>query len=470
MVEINAMTGAPGQAQPGQPSHGIALSAAISVWARIGLLGFGGPAGQIALMHRILVEEKRWIGEERFLHALNFCTLLPGPEAQQLATYIGWILHRTLGGVIAGTLFVLPGFLVILVMSALYANFHDLTAVQAIFFGIKAAVLAVVIEAIHRIGKRALKNGAMVAIAAGAFLALFVFDIAFPIVIVIAGLIGAIGARFAADIFIVARGHGKTDAGATIDAMLADGVRPAHTLPSLPRAVIVTLVCVVLWVAPIIAAGIGFGATSVFVEAGLFFSKMAVVTFGGAYAVLAYVAQEAVEKFSWLAPGEMLDGLGLAETTPGPLILVLEYVGYLAAFRNPAGLTPWVAGVLGATLTVWVTFVPCFLWIFLGAPYFESLRDLHVLNAALSAITAAVVGVILNLSIWFALHVVFLQTQAIRWGWIKLDVPVWSSIDVGAAGLAAAALIALFRFKVDMLPVLSGCAIAGAAWYLAVGR
>ena len=448
--------------------HGISFAEAFGVWLKIGLLGFGGPAGQIALMHRVLVEQKRWIGEARFLHALNYCTLLPGPEAQQLATYIGWVLHRTAGGLVAGTLFVLPGFFVILALSALYASFHELAVVNAIFFGVKAAVLAVVLEALERIAKRALKNAAMVAIALTAFVAIFFLAVPFPIVVIAAGLLGFAGERLHWQVF-AAKPSAAGAKLAVVDALLADGVRPPHTVPSAARAARIGVIGLLLWFAPVAAVVAAWGGDSVFVSISLFFSKMAVVTFGGAYAVLAYVAQQAVESYGWLSAGEMLDGLGLAETTPGPLILVLEFVGYLAAFRHPGPLDPVVAGVLGAMLTVWVTFVPCFLWIFLGAPYIESLRGNKALSAALSAITAAVVGVILNLALWFALHVLFHTVRDLRFGVLRAPVPEWATLDIAALILAAAAIVAMFRFKVGMLPTLAGCAAAGAVTKLALG-
>ena len=447
--------------------HGISFGEAFRVWLKIGLMSFGGPAGQIALMHRVLVEERRWIGEERFLHALNYCMLLPGPEAQQLATYIGWVLHRTAGGLVAGTLFILPGFFVILTLSALYASFHELAVVSAIFFGVKAAVLAVVLEALERIAKRALKNKAMIVIALVAFVAIFFLAIPFPLVVIAAGLLGFAGQRFKLQAFATSTG-GSQSKGGVIDAVLADGVRPPHTIPSSARTLRVAAVWLAIWFAPIVVIAALWG-DSIFPSIALFFSKMAVVTFGGAYAVLVYVAQQAVESYGWLTAGEMVDGLGLAETTPGPLILVLEYVGYLAAFRHPGALDPVVAGVLGATLTVWVTFAPCFLWIFLGAPYIESLRGNKALSAALSAITAAVVGVILNLTIWFAVHVLFHTVRDRQFGILRAPVPDWGSFDLAALVLAGAAILAMFRFKVGMLPTLAACAVAGAVYRLALG-
>ena len=447
------------------PAHGISFGEATKLWLKIGLLGFGGPAGQIALMHRLLVEEKRWIGEARFLHALNYCMLLPGPEAQQLATYVGWLLHRTAGGLVAGLLFVLPGALVILGFSALYAGFQHVEAVQALFYGIKAAVLAVVIEALLRIAKRALKNGWMLALAVTAFIAIFLLQIDFPLIVLAAGMIGWFGAKMRPDIFLPPPPKAGAPAEtAALDMALAAGALP-HTKPNTRRAAGVLSLWLVIWFAPIAALALIFGGDDVFTQLGLFFSKMAVVTFGGAYAVLAYVAQEAVSGFGWLAPGEMLDGLGLAETTPGPLILVLEFVGFLAAYRH-GGFDPLLAGALGAAVTLWATFAPCFLWIFLGAPYVEALRGHKPLAGALAAITAAVVGVIANLALWFALHVLFADMQKRAFLGLELDLPRLASLDIAALALAAAALIATLRFKIGMIPVLIGCAIAGAAWKL----
>ena len=445
-------------------SHGVSFAEAFRVWLKIGLLSFGGPAGQIALMHRILVDEKRWISESRFLHALNYCMLLPGPEAQQLATYIGWLLHRTAGGLVAGILFVVPGALVILLLSVIYAGYHDLTLVQAIFFGVKAAVLAVVVEALLRISKRALKNRWMYLIAGAAFLGIFVFDVDFPIIVLAAAAIGLVGGRLWPEVFAIAQGHGGKPAGNAplLDAALADGALD-HARPSLGRAARVLAICLALWFVPILAAAALVGWNSVYVTEGLFFSKMAVVTFGGAYAVLAYVAQEAVNTHGWLAPGEMLDGLGLAETTPGPLILVLQFVGFMAAFRNPGTLDPMLAGVLGAAITTWVTFVPCFLWIFLGAPYVEKLRGNKALAAALSTITAAVVGVMLNLTVWFGLHVLFGEVGRIDVLGLRLHWPVWQTLDPFALALSAGAIVAMLIYHLRMVTVLAASAAIGAA-------
>jgi chromate transporter len=430
------------------------------------VLGFGGPAGQIALMHRILVEEKRWVSEERFLHALNYCMLLPGPEAQQLAVYVGWLLHRTAGAIVAGTLFVLPGAAVVLVLSVLYASLRELRSVEALFFGLKAAVLAVVVEAVLRIGRRALRSRALVAIATLAFVAIFLFGVPFPAIVVGAAALGLLGSRVRPESFVRPRqpaGEGVGAADAVLDA------QAAHTRPSAARALRVVAVCSLLWFAPIAAARALLGPEHVYTELGVFFSKAAVVTFGGAYAVLAYLAQAAVETHGWLAPGEMLDGLGLAETTPGPLILVTQFVGFLAAYRHAGFSDPLLAGVLGAALTTWVTFVPCFLWILLGAPWVEALRGRRALDAALAAITAAVVGVILNLAVWFSLHVIFASLEArSAWG-MRLLVPDLVSVDLASLAIAAGALVALLHFRVGMLPTLGASAALGAAWRLAAG-
>ncbi|HUF20601.1 MAG TPA: chromate efflux transporter [Burkholderiales bacterium] len=443
-----------------EDAHGVTFAEAVKVWVRVAALSFGGPAGQIAVMHRILVDEKKWVSESRFLHALNYCMMLPGPEAQQLAIYMGWLLHRIKGGLVAGTLFVLPGFVSILALSILYAGFRDLTVVQGIFFGIKAAVLAVVIEAVVRIGSKALKNAYMYGIAASAFVGIFFFDVSFPLIVVTAALIGFIGSRVDPDRFIVNEKSAKGEEKRAIDSVL-EGEQPEHIRPSFTRAVKVSAVWLTLWFVPLIALTMALGMDSVFTKIGLFFSKLAVVTFGGAYAVLAYMAQQAVENYGWLAPGEMLDGLGMAETTPGPLIQVVQFVGFMGAFREPGALDPFVAGVLASILVTWVTFVPCFLWIFLGAPYAESLRGIKSVNAALSGITAAVVGVVLNLAVWFALHVLFAEINEVQSYGVRLQVPVVSSIDLGALLLSVGALIAMLRLHVGMITTLAASAVLG---------
>jgi chromate transporter len=453
----------------GFASHGIPLSEAVRVWARVAALSFGGPAGQIAVMHRILVEEKRWIGEDRFLHALNYCMLLPGPEAQQLAVYIGWLLHGTKGGLVAGTLFVLPGLLAIMALSWIYAAFGNVGVVEALFFGLKAAVLAIVLEAVMRIGRRALKNNVMLGLAAAAFVAIFAFDVPFPLIIFAAALIGFSGGRAGLPAFLTGSdGHGKHGK-AVPDAETALGESvPAHAHPSISWSLRVSAICLVLWLGPVAALLLVLGPGDVFTNIAVFFSKMAVVTFGGAYAVLAYVAQQAVETYGWLQPGEMLDGLGLAETTPGPLIMVTQFVGFLGAFRDPSGLNPFVAGTLGGLLTTWVTFVPCFLWIFLGAPFVETIRGNRALAAALAVITAAVVGVVLNLAVWFGLHVLFGEVREVEGFGMSLDIPVFATIDPVALVLTLAAVVALFSFKIGMIPVLAACSAAGVLYFLAV--
>jgi chromate transporter len=451
-------------------SHGIPFSEAVRVWAKIAALSFGGPAGQIAVMHRILVEEKRWIGENRFLHALNYCMLLPGPEAQQLAVYVGWLLHQTKGGLVAGTLFVLPGLVAIMVLSWIYAAFGNVGVVEALFFGLKAAVLAIVLEAVVRIGRRALKNNVMLALAAAAFVAIFAFDVPFPLIILTAALVGFFGGRAGLPAFLTGGdGHGKHGkAVPDAETALGEGV-PAHARPSVSWSLRVSAICLVLWLGPVAALLLALGPGNVFTNIALFFSKMAVVTFGGAYAVLAYVAQQAVETYGWLQPGEMLDGLGLAETTPGPLIMVTQFVGFLGAFRDPGGLNPFVAGTLGGLLTTWVTFVPCFLWIFLGAPFVEKIRGNRALAAALAVITAAVVGVVLNLAVWFGLHVLFGEVHEIKGFGMSLDVPVFATTDPAALVLTLAAVVAVFHFRIGMIPVLAACSAAGVLYFLAVG-
>ncbi len=435
---------------------------AARLWLRIGLIGFGGPAGQIALMHRLLVEERRWIGEARFLNALNYCMLLPGPEAQQLAIYIGWALHGIRGGVVAGTLFVLPGALIVLVLSAVYALYGGVPLVAALFYGIKAAVLAVVVEAVIRIGKRALRNGWMLAIAAGAFVALFAFAVPFPVVVLAAALIGLVGGRVSPDRFATAQHGGDGTDGAVDRALTARDAQARGWR----RPATVIAACLVLWLSPtvLLAAALGWDAT--FTRIATFFSQMGVITFGGAYAALAYVAQAAVETHGWLAPGEMLDGLGLAETTPGPLILVLQFVGFLAAFRGPGALDPLLAGVLGAALTTWVTFLPSFLFVLAGAPFVERLSRIRLLSAALSAITAAVVGVILNLAIWFALHVLFARVDEVAAGPLRLHRPDVTTLDPFALALSLAAFVALLRFKIGLMPTLATAALLGMVWKL----
>ena len=346
-------------------------------------------------------------------------------------------------------------------------GFRDVTFVEAMFFGIKAAVLAVVIQAVIRLGSRALPNALLIAIAAISFIAIFAFAVPFPLIIVAAAIAGLIGYRFRPDWLSSNDGGAaakSADGSFAIDLMIERGLA-AHTQPSASRAMLVLVICLVLWLGPLAALNLTLGGDHVFTQQGEFFSKMAVVTFGGAYAVLAYVAQQAVEIYGWLAPGEMLDGLGLAETTPGPLIMVVQHVGFLAAFRNPGALDPVLSGMLGAALTTWVTFVPCFLWIFLGAPYIESLRSNRLLNAALTSITAAVVGVILNLAVWFGIHASFATVNDVSVGPLRISVPDWSTVEPAVLLIAAGALIATLRFKVGMIPTLAASAAAGVFYF-----
>ncbi|GEP09538.1 chromate efflux transporter [Methylobacterium gnaphalii] len=450
-----------------RPPHGVTLAEATRIWARIALLSFGGPAGQIAVMHRILVDERRWIGEARFLHALSYCTLLPGPEAQQLATYIGWLMHRTVGGLIAGSLFVLPGAVSIMALSLIYVAFGQTGVVAGLFFGLKCAVLAVVLQAVVRVGSRALRNRVMQSIAALAFVAIFVLSVPFPLIVLAAGIAGYAAVRLGSAAFGSASHRAAGTQGASdADSLLAETI-PEHARPDAAWSLRIAAVLALLWLVPV-ALLVIFASGSAFADIAVFFSKMAVVTFGGAYAALAYVAQAGVETYGWLRPGEMLDGLGMAETTPGPLIMVTQFVGFLGAFRAPGGLNPYLAGVLGGLLTTWVTFVPCFLWIFAGAPYVEALRGNQALSGALAAITAAVVGVILNLAVWFALHTLFADVQTLHPGiGLAIEWPVLASVNLPALLLTTAAVFAVFRLNLGMIPTLFACSCAGIALHLA---
>lgn len=417
----------------------------LRVCARIGCLSFGGPAGQIALMHRELVEERAWISEEQYLHALNFCHLLPGPEAQQLATWIGWKLHGLRGGLVAGLLFVLPGAVVILCLSILYAMAARLDWFAALFLGIKAAVLAIVVQALIRIAGRALNTGFKRGLALAAFAALFFFDAPFPVVVLGAGLIGMGIAAVRPDLLAI-----KPSAGQPVT-----GPRPWK------QTIATVLAWCAIWAAPMLIVLLTLGRGHVLWDIGVFFSQLAIVTFGGAYAVLSYMAQEAVQGYGWLSAGEMADGLGLAETTPGPLIMVTQFVGFLGAYRAPAPFSPLVAGLLGAGLTTWVTFAPCFLWIFAFAPWIERLEHAQELKGGLAALTAAVVGVIANLSVWFLLHVLFARIDKAGFGPLRLSVPDWSTFDWRAGLLAILAALLIFRFRWNVIKVLIAAAIGG---------
>jgi chromate transporter len=431
---------------------------ALRVWTRVALLSFGGPAGQIAVMHRIFVDEKRWIDEGRFLHALNYCMLLPGPEAQQLATYLGWLSHGTRGGLVAGTLFVLPGFLAILALSLLYVTAGESVLVAALFAGLAPAVVAIVAAAVVRLGRRALANGLQVAVAVAAFGALFLFDVPFPLVVAGAALLGLVAARVAPGAFTLRR-HTAKGASGSVGSSPSAAVLPSPAPPSRRRSLLVLAVGLTLWFAPLPALALTVGRDHALHDQAVFFGQAAVVTFGGAYAVLAYVAQAAVDVYGWLAPGEMLDGLAMAETTPGPLIQVVQFVGFMGAYRSPGELAPLTAAVLGSVVTTWVTFVPCFLWILLGAPYVERLRGRPALDAAMSAITAAVVGVVANLALWFALHTFFTNVERQTFGPLQLAVPDPATIAVVPLLASVGAWIALVRFEVGLVRTLVATAL-----------
>ena len=432
------------------PTAHPSFAEAFRFWLKLGFISFGGPAGQIAIMHRELVEKKRWISEARFLHALNYCMLLPGPEAQQLVVYVGWLLHRTRGGIVAGMLFVLPSAFILWLLSYIYAAFGNVTWVAAIFHGLKPAVLAIVASAVMRIGKKALKNEVMWALAGAAFVAIYFFRLPFPLIVFAAAFVGLIGGQWWRGKFLVIKLHGDSRNESVID----DHAEAAeHTRPTLGRALRVLAICSGLWWAPVLLLGGWLGWNHALVHEGVFFSKAAMVTFGGAYAVLPYVSQQAVEHYGWLSAGQMLDGLGLAETTPGPLIMVLQFVGFLGGWNHPGRLSPLLAATLGALITTWTTFVPCFLWIFLGAPHIEQLRGNEKLTTALSAVTAAVVGVILNLAVWFGLHVLF---------------PAPGTVDWFAVLLSAFAFVGIVRWNWDVIPVVIGAGAAGLLIKLAV--
>jgi chromate transporter len=411
---------------------------AFRFWLKLGFISFGGPTGQIAMMHTELVEKKRWIDNARFLHALNFCMLLPGPEAQQLAIYIGWLLHKTRGGVIAGALFVIPSIFILWALSYVYVAFGNIPWVAAIFYGLKPAVLAIVAAAVIRIGSKALKNAVMWSLALAAFVAIYFFHVPFPLIIISAGILGLIGNKILPKYF---RGESAHPSGVDLAGKVADRAKPTWL-----HALKVSATWIVIWALPLALTGIFLGTDHTIFREGIFFSKAAVVTFGGAYAVLPYVSQQAVEHYHWLAAPQMLDGLGLAETTPGPLIMVLQFVGFLGAWNHPGNLPPLVSATLGALVTTWTTFVPCFLWVFLGAPYIEKLRDVKLLTAALSTVTAAVVGVILNLAVWFALHVFFPSAGVIDWF---------------AIVLCATAFVVMLRYKIDIIPIVLASGLLG---------
>src|SRR3954454_18441439 len=429
-------------AQTASPSFGDAFR----LWFKIGCINFGGPAGQIAMMHRMLVDEKKWIDEPRFLHALNFCMLLPGPEAQKLATYIGWALHGVRGGLVAGILFVAPGALFMLGLSLLYGLGRGVAWIDGALFGIKAAVLVIVLEALLRIGRRALKTPLLYGLAGAAFVAIFFLNAPFPLIVAISALIGYVVARRAPEQV----------------GLKNEAIEPVPADPNRWRQFwLASVIGLVIWWAPVALAALALGPEHVLVTIGTFFSKLAVVSFGGAYALLAYMAQQAVETHHWMTAPEMVDGLGLAETTPGPLILVTQFVGFLAAFRDAAPFSPVIAGILGAAMTTWVTFTPSMLWIFAGAPFVEQLRGNRRLSGALAAITAAVVGVILNLTVWFALHVLFGQVTEVHSGWLRYFAFDPMSLDLRASALAIIAAVLAFGLHRSLIEVVVAMAALG---------
>ena len=437
----------------------------IAAWSTVAANSFGGPAGQIAVMHDEIVVRRRWIGERRFLHALNYCMLLPGPEAHQLATYLGWLLRGPAGGLLAGSLFIVPGFVSIMALSILFAVHGDLEWVTGLFFGITAAVIAVVAAAVVRIGRRVIKNRVMLSIAASAFIGIFVLEVAFPLIVVAAAVVGAVGGRSRPDLFNLVDGHDGGDASDDPDVLVGDGGGPVGP-PSLRRSVRVLSVGAVVWFGPILALMLIAGRSSVFVDVAWLFSTAAVLTLGGAYSVLAYISQQSVAGFGWLEPGEMISGLGMAETTPGPLIQVVQFVGFMGPYRDPGSLSPLQAGGLGAVIATWVTFVPSFLWIFLGAPFIEHLRDRPALTSALSTVTAAVVGVVLNLAVWFALFTLFGTVHIHRGFGAVIYQPALDTLDPAALAIAAGSAIAIFRFRTPTLRVVVAAAALGIAHQL----
>lgn len=425
------------------------------VWLRVAIYSFGGPANQIAVMQKIFVEEKKWIGEKRFLHALNYCMLLPGPEAQQLAIYIGWLLHRYRGGLIAGILFVLPGDLTMIGLSILYATYHTLGFIQVLFFGIKAAVIAIVFDALIRISKKALKNLINVFIALSAFMGIFFLSIPFPFIIFGAALLGFLLDRYGK---IQISDDYKANDVSEHDIVSKNSHISSYSIKS---TLSIGGLWLIIWLAPLILCLLIVGTSSIFTQEAAFFAKTAVISFGGAYAVLAYISQQAVQYYQWVKPGEMLDGLGLAETMPGPLIKILEFVGFMAAYRHPGSLNPIFAGLIGAIITSWMIFTPAFLWIFTGAPYIEQLRKIKFLHAAMAAITAAVVGVILNLTVWFAIHALFHTVNESHYFIFRLYIPDWHTFDIGTFLIMLWALWLVFRYKADMFTVLLSSVLLG---------
>jgi chromate transporter len=442
----------------------VSFGEATRFWIKLGFINFGGPTGQIAIMHDEIVERRRWVSNARFLHALNYCMLLPGPEAQQLAIYIGWLLHKVRGGIVAGVAFVFPAFFLILGLSYVYVTYGEVPWVSGIFFGLSAAVIGIVAAAVIRIGSKALRNPVMYAIAGAAFLAIFVFHVPFPLIVITAGLIGLLAGPHWPGTFAIAQGHGDGEKTAISD----EGSAGEHTHVSLRRSIKVLVVGLAAWFVPLFIVAMWAGKGNVLTQEAWFFSKAAVVTFGGAYAVLAYINQAAVTQYGWLLPTQMVAGLGLAESTPGPLIMVTEFVGFVAAYQNPSGLDPVVAGVLGAIVVTWATFAPCFLWIFLGAPFIEHLRTNQRITEALSAITAAIVGVVLNLAVWFGIQTLFEQVRDVYVFGGPIPVPVWSSVVWFAVVVATISFVGLWKFRWKVIPVVLASAAAGLVYKLAV--
>ncbi|WP_299053173.1 chromate efflux transporter [uncultured Nocardioides sp.] len=444
---------------PDRPQSGdvIPLAQATRAWFAISLQTFGGPAGQIAVMQRTLVDEKRWIGQQRFLFALSYCTLLPGPEAQQLATYVGWLLNGVKGALVAGILFVLPGVVALLVLSGIYVAYGETDLVASVFLGLAPAVIAIVVQAVIKVSRKGLGHPALVAVAAASFVALTFFAVPFPAVVAAAALLGWVLGRVIPDLTRAPKAAAADD-GPT--PLVSDDALHSER-PSGRRTTLTLVVGLLLWVAPVVAAAVLFGRASVFVDQGVFFSGAAIITFGGAYAVLAYVAQQAVEVYGWLAPGEMVRGLALAETTPGPLIMVVQFVAFVGAYRSPGSLDPWVAATIAALLTTWVTFVPSFLFILLGAPYVERLRGNRTLATALTGITAAVVGVIASLAVFFTVHTLFADTGRLTTGPLDVEYPVLDSLQWAPLAITALACVLIFWRGWSVLRTLGVCALVG---------
>jgi chromate transporter len=441
---LKVVNGGSNQLAPPHPTFGEAFR----FWLKLGFISFGGPAGQIAIMHHELVDRKKWVSNERFLNALNYCMLLPGPEAQQLATYIGWLLHRLPGGMVAGAFFVIPSIFILLALSYTYAAYGTIPWVAAVFSGLKAAIMAIVVSAVIKIGKKALKNGVMIGIAALSFIAIYFLSVPFPVIVLGAGVIGLVGSYALPAKFDVIKGKSTLDFDAGYVQICEDPV-VCHINPSTGRNILLIAVFVLLWLAPVMVLFV-FLPNRVYYTEALFFTKAAFLTFGGAYAVLAYIAQAGVVHYGWLTGPHMIDGLGLAETTPGPLIMVVQFVGFMAGWNYSGSWRPAVGGLIGSLVATYFTFLPCFLFIFLGGPYIEKFRENAKLSAALSSITSAVVGVILNLAVWFGLQVLLPGNGSFNWF---------------AAVIGSAAFISIQWFKVGMIPVIAAAGAIGFIWY-----